>query len=170
MKRSAAPRPPAFTVFGLVNVLIGAVSVVTVPIVILALLKDAVVPEDHRIVSYSAYQSLVIATGAMRVALPFMILGSGIALLRGRRLGLWLALAWVLLALLELGLAVYLDWQTVIGPRLANSELRDPGAMPGLAESLGIALGRGIFVLAYAACGAWFLFLSPAARDSSARR
>ncbi len=161
---SRGPKPHAFAIFGVVNLLIGVFSVVTVPVVFLAMLKTAIAPEDHRIVIDHTYQSLVVAVGALRLVLPFVLLGSGVVLLRGRAWGRWLAVAWILLVIVELGLSSFLDWETVISPVLENTELRDPGAAPSLAESLGTVIGRGIFVLGYAAFVARFLFWNESVR------
>jgi hypothetical protein len=164
MAHTRGPRPSAFTIFGVVNLVIGAFSAITVPVVVLAMLKTAIAPEDHRIVIDRTYQSLVVAVGCLRIVLPALMLGSGVALLRGRVGGRWLAVAWIVLVVVELGLSSYLDWETVITPVLEHTELRDPGAAPNLAESLGTVIGRGVFVLGYAGFVARFLFFNESVR------
>jgi hypothetical protein len=160
----------AFTVFGVVNLLIGVFSAITVPVAVLGMFKAALSPEDPRISIDLEYQSLVIARGALRVLMPALLVGSGVLLLRGRALGRWLALGWVVLATVEMVATVRLDWATVMVPIIENTELRDPGAAPNLAESLGTVAGRAVFTLAYLAVALRYLFFDQLVRRFLARR
>ena len=167
---SATKKPLVFTVFGVVNVVIGAFSAMAVPLVLIMVGKTLLAPEDPRFVVDLRHQWLFVGVRALRLLLPFVILGSGILLWRGRGSGRWLAVVWILLSALELAVSVHLDWSTVIVPLLDHSELRDPGAAPNLAESLGAVTGRALFTVGYLGFVLRFLFLDRTVREYLAHR
>ena len=156
--------PVPLVVFGVLHVILGVVSVATLPVPLLTLIQGLLAPEDPIIAVSASHRLALHVIGVLRLVLPFATLASGVALLRGRRRGVLFAFLWGALSVVELVVSAQLDWSTIIAPLLDHVELRDPGAAPNLAESVGPLVGRGLFLLAYVPLALRFLVFDRSVR------
>ncbi|MFC1643053.1 hypothetical protein ACFL5O_10290 [Myxococcota bacterium] len=121
-------KPAPVIVFGVINCLVGGVTLLMVPVWLLAWHASFTRPPNPMISPDQTYQIALAANSAVQLTLPFWLVASGIGLLQGKRSARRILLAFVALAILTQLVAVPLKWVMTVVPMQEHADLRDPGA------------------------------------------